>query len=333
MERQDIIKLAVDTYKGSLIGEFSKEDGAKALVQALIEANGGSTKLDYKQLRKNKVEIFEIIEEMVPQLVEEGLKGDEFFMQFVDERNLSRGDMNEFIIEANSFFLVSEIADGVSVPRRQRIGETTSKSVGTSLKGIRIYDELTRVLAGRIEWQTFVDKVVEAFKNKLYDDIYTTFSGINATTEGLNSTYVPTAGSYSEANLLTLVEHIESKTGKTALILGTKSALRKVSTAILSDKQKDEYYALGHFGQVAGVPMFSIKNRHKTGTDEFIFADNKLYIFAADDKFIKLVREGEGLMLDKDPMTNADLSQEYMYAERYGISVMIKDVFGIYEIS
>ena len=48
-EIKDIVKLAVDSYKGR-VEKYSVADSQKLLKEALIKANGGSTILDYKKI-------------------------------------------------------------------------------------------------------------------------------------------------------------------------------------------------------------------------------------------------------------------------------------------
>ena len=332
MERNDIVKLAIDATRGCVAGNYSKGETSEVLRQALIEANGGSTKIDYKAIRRNGAAIFEIIEEVIPVIQQEGLVGDEFYMNLVEERRLSEGDQNEFVVDGNSAFVVSEIANGVATPRRQRIGEKTTVAVKTTAHAIRVYEEMNRVLSGRIDWATFVEKVAEAFRQQVFNDIYASFSGINAQTVGLSDTYVK-AGTYDEEKLLALVDHVEAATGKSAMIVGTKPALRKCTTAVMSDSAKDDYYNAGFYGRLAGVPMVAIKNRHVIGTETFVFPDDKLFVLASDDKPIKVVYEGDGIMLDSDPTSRPDLTQEYFYMEKYGVGLVINGKIGIYTIA
>lgn len=334
MKNQEIVRLALDVYHGNAVvpTEFADKRPVEVLRQAMIDLNGGSTKFDFKTFRRNKVELFEIIEETVSILTQEGLQGNEFFTNLVEERNLAAGDMNEFVVPDNSLFVVSEMADGIAIPRRQRIGESTSVTVRTALHGIRIYDELSRFMAGRIDWNEAIDKITKSYTAKKLDDLYTVFTGITDQTPGLNSTYV-TGGSYDEEAILKLVEHVEAATGQTASIIGTKPALRKCTTAVMSDSARDDYYRLGYFGKLAGVPMISIQNRHVVGTDNFIFPDNKLYVIASNDKPIKHVTEGESYILEKDGTTNSDLTMEYLFTEKYGNALLIADKLGIYTLS
>ena len=330
MEKNSIVRLALDTYRGTVAKEYADQNPSDVLRQALIEANGGSSKFDYKALRRNKVEIFEILEAILPVLVDEGLKGDEFFMNLVDERNVAAGDAIDFVADDNTMFVVSEIADGVA--RRQRIGEKRTISIATTPHAVRIYDDLSRFLSGRIDWNEMINRVAKSFKDQYLNDIYTAFSGITAATTGLNNTYV-SAGSYSEATLLTLVEHVEAATGMNASILGTKTALRKCTTATIADQAKDDYYGIGYYGKLAGVPMIGVKNRHKIGTDTFVFPDNKIYVVASNDRPVKAVRSGDAIVFEKDGSTNTDMTMEYFYREDYGIGVLASAKMGIYTLS
>lgn len=51
--------------------------------------------------------------------------------------------------------------------------------------------------------------------------------------------------------------------------------------------------------------------------------DNVITVIAGDDKPIKCVWEGDPIMIMGDPMTNADFTQEYFYAERYGLGIVL----------
>lgn len=334
MNTSNIVQLALDVYRGQAIvpTEFADKKPEEVLRNALIELNGGSSKFDYRKFRRNKIEIFEIIEQVIPIVVNEGLQGDEFFTNLVDERNTAVGDMNEFVAEDQTMFVVADMANGISIPRRQRIGEKTSVTIPTTVQGIRFYDELARFMAGRIDWNSMIDKVARSFKAEALNKMYTTFSGITAATPGLNSTYV-TGGTYDEETLLTLVEHVEAATGKTASIVGTKSALRKCSTAVIADSAKEDFYSMGYYGKLAGVPMVSVKNRHAIGTDTFIFPNDKLYVLASDDKPVKYVTEGEAYILERDGSTNSDQTMEYLYTEKTGCGLLVADKLGVYTIS
>lgn len=322
-EMKDIVKLAVDTYKGN-VEKYSVAQSNDVLRQALVEANNGSTVLNYKDIRDGKCNgLFTLIEEILSRTVVEGLQGDEYFNALVDFRNVAEGDQNLFLVEDNNLFVVAEAADGTQGIRRQRLGGVKETSIPTSLKVVRIYEELNRVLAGRVDFNEFINKVAESFRQKLLNDIYTLWAGATAADMG-GVAYFPTAGTYSEDDLLDVISHVEAAAGgKQATIIGTKKALRALKEGIQSDGAKEELHGMGYYGKFFGTPCVAVPQRHKVGTTNFVMADDVLTIIAGDDKPIKVVYEGNPIVLMGDPMTNADFTQEYLYGEKYGMGIVL----------
>lgn len=324
-EMKDIVKVAVDGYKGR-VKTYSVAQSQELMRQALIEANGGSTILDYKKIRDGKCPgLFTLIEETLSRTVVEGLQGDEFFNTLVDFRNVNEGDKNLFLVKDRSLFVVSEAADGTQGIRRQRLGGVSETSISTSLKAVRIYEELNRVLSGRVDFNEFINKVAESFRQKLLNDIYALWIGATADQFG-GATYFPTAGAYDEDELLDLISHVEAAAnGQPATIIGTKRGIRNLKPSIQSDGYKDDLYNMGYAGKFYGTPVVTTPQRHKVGSTEFVMDDNTLHIVAGDDKPIKCVYEGSPIVLMGDPMDNADFTQEYLYAEKYGMGIILTD--------
>lgn len=322
-EMKDIVKLAVDAYKGN-VEKYSKSQAQDVLRQALVEANNGSTTLNYKDIRDGKCNgLFTLIEEILSRTVVEGLQGDEYFNALVDFRNVAEGDQNLFLVEDRNLFVVAEAADGTQGIRRQRLGGVTETSIPTSLKVVRIYEELNRVLAGRVDFNEFIRKVGESMRQKLLNDIYALWSGATAAQMG-GVAYFPTAGSYDEDDLLDVISHVEAAAGgKPATIIGTKKALRVLKESVQSDGAKEELHGMGYYGKFFGTPCVAVPQRHQIGSTNFVLADDVLTIIAGDDKPIKVVYEGNPIVLMGDPMTNADFTQEYLYGEKYGMGIVL----------
>lgn len=322
-EIKEIVKLAIDAYKGN-VEQYSVGQSQDVLRQALVDANGGSTVLDYKKIRDGKCTgLFTLLEEILSRTVVEGLQGDEFFNAFVEFRNVAEGDQNVFVVEDSNLFVVADAADGTQGIRRQRLNGSTETSIPTALKVVRIYEELNRVLSGRVDFNTFINKVAESFRQKMLNDIYALWSGATAAQLG-GVTYFPTAGAYDEDDLLDLVSHVEAAAGgKQATIVGTKKALRNLKESIQSDGAKDELHNLGYYGKFYGTPVVAVPQRHKVGSTEFVMDDDTITIIAGDDKPIKVVYEGNPIVLMGDPMNNADFTQEYLYGEKYGMGIVL----------
>ncbi len=319
----EIVKLAIDAYHGN-VEKYSVSQSMDVLRQALVEKNNGKTYLDYKDIRDGKCQgLFTLIETILSNTVVTGLQGDEYFTALAEMRNVAEGDSPVFLVEDSDLFVVSDAADGTQGIRRQRLGGYNETTIPTSLKVVRIYEELNRVLSGRVDFNNFIAKVAESFKQKLLTDMYTLWANVSADQLG-GATYFPVAGSYDEDALLDLIAHVEASAGgKTATIIGTKKALRPLKESILSDGAKEEWHTLGYVGKFFGTPVVAAPQRHKVNSNEFVLEDDALTIIAGDQKPIKVVYEGNPIVLMGDPMANADFTQEYIYGEKWGMGIVL----------
>lgn len=240
----DIIKLAIDTYRHRP-EKYSMDEALTVLQKALVDANGGSTKLDMRKIRDGECRgLFTIIEQIIPLTIHEGLTGDEYFNALVEYKNTELGDKNLFIVEDSTLFEVDEIAPGSQALRRQRLNGYTDVSLKTSYKGVKIYEELERVLSGQVDFNQFIAKVGESFRKRMLNDIYAAWEG--ATASDFGATYFPAAGVYSESALLDLIAHVEAAAdGKPATIIGTAKALRNLAPSIQGADSKSDLYNLG----------------------------------------------------------------------------------------
>ena len=333
MADANLIKLAVDSYKGHIAGNYSTEDSMEVLRKALIEANGGSTTLDFRAIRDGKCNgLFSIVEQIINKTVIEGLPESCPLFNYVEWRNLKEGDSNIFELRDNGVFVVSDIAQGTQGLRRQRLTGGEEITVKTQLKGVKIYEELRRVLAGRVDFNDLIDKVSEAFQKKMRNDMY---DAVVSAFAGLAAPYSNgAAGSFDEGKLTTIIDHVEAATGKKAVIIGSKQAVRKITGVKGADANtaKEELFSMGYYGHFYTTPIIVMENAHKVGSTDFILG-NDLYIVAGDEKFIKGVIEGDTLIIDGKAIDNADLSQEYLMAEAWGLRAVISEQMGIYKLS
>ena len=322
-EMNEIVRLAVDAYHGTQT-KYSVGESMDTLHQALVAANNGSTILNYKDIRDGKcVGLFTLIEEILSRTVVEGLQASDYFNSLVEYRNVALGDKNLFYVEDSNLFTVADAADGTQGIRRQRLGGMSETSIPTSYKVVKNYEELNRVLSGQVDFKRFLQKVSESFQKKILDDIYSLW--ISATADDFGgTTYFPAAGAYDEDTLLDLISHVEAAAnGRPATIIGTKKAIRNLAPAIQGNDSESDIYNLGYYGKFYGTPVVALPQRHKDNSTDFVFSDNLLTVIAGDDRPIKFVNEGQSTVLMGDPMQNMDLTQTYMYGEKYGLGIVL----------
>ena len=322
----DLVNVAIDSYHGN-VAKYSNKEAIEMLRKAAIELNGGSTKLDYKAIRDGKCAgLFTLIEEIISRVVIEDLTGDEYFNMLVDFRNIAAGDQNVFEVEDVDLFSVDEIADGTQALRRQRLGGVSTFTITTKRHGVKIYEELNRMLAGQVDFNKMIAKVAESYRKALLYEIYDLWMGATAADfadDPTNPIYI-VAGTYDADELLDIVEHVEAASGgKQAKILGTKAALRKLAPDIQGADSRSDIYNLGYYGNFFGSPTLCLPQRHKIGTTQFVHPDNVLQIIASDEKPIKCVYEGQPLIIPSNLYGNQDLTQDYLYSDKHGMQLVL----------
>jgi len=333
----DIVKLAVDSYKGRTLGNYSVGETQETLRQALIDLNGGSTKLDIRALRDHP-QMFTIIEEIITLTTLDGLPETNPLFGFTEERNVALGDSLKFEIEdGNSEFVVSQIAEGTQGIRRQRLNVGQSLTPDMKLYGVKIYEELNRVLAGRIDFNKMIDKVARSFQKKINEDT------LKATQDAFKALKTPykQSGSFDISKLITIIDHVEAATGMTATVITSKQGARNIADAVGADtvhnvgadaaSAKEDVYNFGYYTHIGQNPVLAMNNAHKTGTNNLILG-NEIYVVGTEDKFIKRVTEGNTLIINGDMYKNADLSQEYLCAQRWGTAVVMANEAGFYDV-
>lgn len=324
MNRNEVVRLALDARRNKVQGNFSMDETMHTLHEALVAANGGKNYLDVRDIRDGKCsETFAIVEQVINEVKHDIMTTEPFFMQYVDYRNMKLGDKNEFYIPDNTPLVVSEIAAGSQALRRQRMFGGQTYSVQTSPKGIKVYEEMDLLLANRVSFADFMDRIADAFRRRTFEDVYKVWSG---TIDGLEAPYAIT-GTYTEAQMLELIAHVKAANGtNAAYILGTALALSKV-VANHDNAQiaLESAYKTGVIGKFHGSDKLETVNMYKPGTTEFMLPDNIVHVMPSGKnvKPIMYVTEGDALIIPHSSFENNDLTQEYMMVERTGVAARV----------
>jgi hypothetical protein len=320
----ELERLALDVYQGKAVN-YNQATGDDALRNLVTEAVGGEW--NFKNFRENKYRVFSIIEEAVD--ITLGTIITNQFDSFADVRNAALGDELSFRVEDASLFRVARIAAGDNDLRRQKLLNGRF-SVDTDWYGVKIYTEFDLFVAGRINWSELVNRITSSFTHfvgqKTYDAIIASYSALNAT-YGIE-------GTMNDDKLSDLVSHIEAKSGKTAVIMGTKKALRAVSKSLdLSDSGKDKLNTVGYVGDYVGTPLVLLPQAHKVGTDEFAVDDKTLIVIPSGEKIVKIVIEGEARINETAGYGERnDQQMEYEFQKKLGLSVFKTSIYGMYKI-
>lgn len=335
----DFHKLMFETALGN--EKVSKEEAnnkiREVMFQVLDVEENCSRKELRRAIRRHKIDVFEVIEDLLPDLLVSGWGDNPWFNEFVEMKSANTGDTNEFYIEDDVILTVSDLSGGHHDIIRQRLGEGTVAHVKTSWYGVKIYTEYELFMAGRVDWAKFVQKIYEAFDAKINDMVY---QAVMAAGESvLPETQFNKSGSLDKTTLLQLVQDVQTATGNEVVIMGTKVALSKLDALAdanwISDNMKDERNTLGRLAIWEGVRLSEIPQTFRKGTTTAQVDNTKLLIMpVADNRFIKIFDEGDAKIKENsDGNTNIDMTMEYEYQQKMGVATIIGKKFGVYTIS
>lgn len=327
---QAAIALGKDLIHHRVSENFADEHkNEQALRDMFVEANGGSTKIEYRNFRRNP-ELFEIIEILIPDMVETGLKGDEYFMKLVELIIGNDGDSFKFYAKPKTYLYVSDISYGNGGIKRQRIDSGREVEVETKLKGIRVYDDLERFMAEKITLDELVTAVTTAMKRRILQDIYTAYANISEETEGLSKEYIVN-GTGVASEIVALAQRVSTAAGMKCSIYGTAAALAKLPE-IKGETAATDIYGVGYYQNFRGYKCYALDQIFVEGSEkEYILKDDELMFIANDgDKPIKLFIVGRGYFAVDDPLLNGDHSQNIAYGQKSGVAAIFSGRIGKY---
>ena len=342
-------KLMLDTANANFeegIDAKSANEKIVSMFKQIIGCDEKSTKAEIrKAIRKNQQVLFDLIEEVVPNLLQSGWQDNPFFNEYVEVKNIDIGDQNVFYTEDETILSVSKVSGNHWDIDRQRLGKGTSFSVATSWYGIAIYSEYERLLTGAEDFATFVTKLYEAVDRFVNESIYQAFCDAAEKLPGGASgagQWVKTGALDAAAKdtFMTLIEDVQMGSGMDVVIMGTKSALMKLEGMQdinwVSSEMKNERNTTGRIGYFEGIRLVELKQGFRLNdTTNRLVNDKQLFIMpTGDNKFVKLVNEGQPEMRQvNDNTTNLDMTYDYRYMFKLGIAVMIGLRFGVWNIA
>lgn len=336
----DFSKLMFDTARGQeKVSKDEANDKIKEVMSHVLGVDETSNRRELrKAIRRHKIDIYEVIEETVENLLVSGWGDNPFFNENVEIKSMDNGDTNEFYVPGEMILTVSEFSGNSHNLIRQRLNEGSTFSVKTSWYGVKIYTEFELFMAGRIDWAAFVQKIYEAFDKKINDMVYEAVMA--AGNKVLPTSQFTKTGALVKDTLLTLCEDVQAATGDEVVIMGTKTALSKLTALAdvqwISNSMKEERHTTGRLGLFEGIRLVEIPQSFAPNDTTTKQVDNnKLLIMpVADNRFIKIFNEGEPRFYEvADSATNMDMTFEYEYQMKMGVATVIGKKFGMWTIT
>lgn len=334
MGHTELIKACVDYIKNpAQVEYFSKGKNVDDVIRGKFFEIMGTDKPTMKDIRRHKIEVFEIIEQVLTETYLNGINEDEFFMQFAEIKNLKLGDTNEFFIEDDAILTVSEHSGNHWNIQRQKLEGGVLFPIKVKSHAIAVYGDFFLFVTGRLSFGKLVQKVAQGVQNNIYEQVAASFA---STSVQLPAEFKKT-GVYEEGELQELYSHVEAASGS-AVVVGTRKAIGKIiagaNTNLFTDSMKEELNKTGRVGIYNGMTIAQLPSVHKANTFEFAYDDSKLLVLpAGGSRPIKLVFEGDDWMKETtDETKNRDMTFDYSFITRFGCATVFDGLFGVYDL-
>lgn len=332
-----------DAENNRIVSKAEANEKVLTFVHNVLGIDKHSTKKQRKRaMREHGRELFEVLEDVIDFKVETGFHENEFFNEFVEERNLARGDSQEFWTETDVILAISKVSGDHHDFILQTLGEGESYTVATSVYGAAVGTDIDLYLMGRRDWAALTDKIAEAFVIQLQNEMYAEVMNAGAKLP-VNSQFNKTMAieKATKDTFDTLIEDVSMANGNAEVyIMGTRTALKKLSAFAdidwVSEDQKKEMATMGRLGSYEGTTLIEIPQRFETNNVTKKLVDSKKLLIMAktEDKFVKFVDVGDTEILETtEKGARMDDTMKYEVQREMGIYTQISRYFGVWNIA
>lgn len=317
-------QLALAVYNKQAPANFSLVDMEGALREKLRELAP-----NFNTYRRNKLEIFELIQEIADEVIPQRIK-DRIGM-FAEVKTYGQGDRARFTLKKgrnNVKRFITRVGLG-GIYERVRL-DKDYVDVTTHAYGGAAYIEFEQFLDGQMDWNDLVNLILDGIEDKIMSEIYDALIATYANLPAANK-YSGAAFSASEmVNLLTTVKAY----GGNATIFCTPefAATIQASTNFIADADKEDYRNQGYVGRFAGSNVVVLPQSFEDETNTTkIFNPEYAFIIptggSADEKIVKVAIEGQTIV---DEVKNADGSMEFQAYKKLGTTVLSTNYYSIF---
>lgn len=319
--------------KVALFNENASKYTDQAVRDAFFEILG-EEKLDWKGWRRHKIEIFEVMENVLDVNLPLAWVDSTFYHQFVETKTTADGDTNEFDVEDSSVLFTSKLAGNYWSIDRQKLQGVKSFGVHVETIGVRVYDELERFLKGTITIAKMIAALQKAFQTDIDSRIYTSFNGIG--------TYLPAkfqeTGTYDKDTMADLIERVQVASQQNVILAGTRSALAHIvdgiNANVMSASQKEEIATTGMLLDYTGlgVHAMQIPQSFARFSYDFKVDNNSIFVLPNGVKPVKLFFEGDTRTKENTSQDSDDMTIDATVMMKAGVGIICPTLVGKYTI-
>lgn len=325
MEKKEMKNLAVAVYNKQIPTNYTASDFEGTLRDKFKELAP-----DYNSYRRNKLEIFEIIQEVVdtvaPKRVIENIG------VFADVKSYGQGDKPKFRVKKgrnNVKRFITKVGLG-GVYERVRLDKDFI-DVTTHAYGGAGYVEFEQFLDGNMDFSDLIDLILDSIELQIYKEIHAALVGTFASLPA-NNKY--TGNAFLDTQMIKIINTVKAYGGNATIIATPEFASTIIGAdKFIGDAEKSDIRNQGYIGRFYGADVVVLPQsfEDETNTTKVLSPQYAVVIptgGSADEKIVKVLLEGQTVV---DEVKNADGSMEFQAYKKLGTVVLNVNFFGLYQ--
>lgn len=333
MENKDLKQLLLKaaTIKPGTVLEFQNEQYTDRAIHDAVRAQLQELGGTYTKFQKNKLTIFELIQETVDEVLPKRVF--DSLNQFVDIYNLKNGEKKYFTkrdgYQRGRNFVTRVSHAGVyEVFKLDR----SSFEISTEAHGAAVQISVEEVLEGRIDFSELMDLITDGFEISMYKEIARQMLSLQDATI-LPSNNLMSAPGWDPRGFHSLLGIARAYAEPTIFCSYMFAADMIPHMHAITDRQKEEIQSKGYIGTYMGAKVVilptSFYESSNEGGDNLTFPPGLAFIMPTGMiKPIKVVFEGDMIIREFE---NRDFSSEIQMYKKYGAALFANPGICIYE--
>ncbi len=301
-----------------------------------LDENASPKQIKRAIKKESFLDLQAVIEEVIEAIVVAEIDDNDFLNKYLERINLTEGDIQDFYTEDDSLFSVSKIGPHHHDLIVQMLPEGKHYIPDISTYAVKTGTDISLFLTGQKNWDKWCNTAAKSIVKAITEEAYAEV--MNA------STQLPAVSQFNKNGTLsaatkeafdTLIEDVAAANGTDVVIMGSKTALKKLNNIALvdwiSDSQKEAYAEYGYMGSYEGTELLALPQRFADNTlTKKLIDNNKLLIMPLtnDNKFIKMVDYGELTLEVTERGETMNDQQSFEIQRQMGIGVVISRYFG-----
>lgn len=318
--------LALHAAKRTVPVEFANKSVADVneALRAELQALCGT----YDLFRRNKLDLFEIMQETMDAVVPKEVES--VIASFADVKNYAHGQKPTFKIKKGKIrarkFATRATASGVYETFRL---DSDTVDVNTFVIGDAAYIDFERFLSGDEDWADYMEALMDGILHRVYKEIYNEL--MNGAALLGKSNKKDTVGSFSKEDLDGLLKVI--KAYGDPVIVATTDYINEMGDEVVesvgaTDADKEDIRNYGRILKYRGAPVVElpVSYEDETNTTEVFGGKFAFVLPSSNYKILKVAFEGNTIV---DDWTNRDRSMEIQAYKKMGTAIVTGNNWGI----